>query len=70
MTSETRNESSAHQLISYFRAAVKTVDHLATKCDRMLCHDYIRRHNEILKCIHLTLCNKYGSKNSKKLRSH
>jgi len=27
-------------------------------------------HNEVLKCIHLTLCNKYGLKSSKKLRSH
>ena len=52
------------------RAALKTVDHLATKCDRMLGHDYTRRHNEVLKCIHLTLCNKYGIKKSKKLRSH
>ena len=46
------------------------MDHLATKCDRMLGHDYTRRHNEVLRCIHLTLCNKYGIKNSKKLRSH
>ena len=52
------------------RTALKTVDHLATKCDRMLGHDYTRRHNEVLRCIHLTLCNKYGVKNSKKLRSH
>jgi hypothetical protein len=27
------------------RAANKTVDHLATNCDRMLSHDYTRRHN-------------------------
>jgi hypothetical protein len=33
----------------------------------MLGHDYTRRHNEVLKCIHLSLCNKYGLK---KLRSH
>ena len=52
------------------RAAMKTVDHLATKCDRMLGHDYTRRHNEVLKCIHLALCNKYGLKSSRKLRTH
>ena len=51
------------------RAATKTVDHLATKCDRMLDHDYMRRHNEVLRCIHLSLCNKYGLKFFKKLRS-
>jgi hypothetical protein len=49
------------------RAANKTVDHLATKLDRMLGHDYTRRHNEVLKCIYLSLCNKYGLK---KLKSH
>ena len=52
------------------KAAMKTVDHLATKCDRMLGHDYTRRHNEVLKCIHMTLCNKYGLRSSRKLRSH
>ncbi len=36
----------------------------------MLGYDYIRRHNEIVKCIHLFLCNKYNIKRSKKLRNH
>ncbi|KAF7683985.1 hypothetical protein TCON_0813 [Astathelohania contejeani] len=36
----------------------------------MLGHDYTRRHNELLRCIHLLLVNKYGLKKSKKLRSH
>ena len=36
----------------------------------MLGHDYTRRHNEVVKCIHLNLCNKYGLKSSKNLRSH
>ena len=48
----------------------KTVDHLATQCNRMLGHDYTRRHNEVVKCIHLFLCNKYGIKKSKRLRTH
>ncbi|KAI5173358.1 hypothetical protein PAEPH01_1913 [Pancytospora epiphaga] len=33
----------------------KTVDHLATQCDRMLYHDYTRRHNEVVRCMHLDL---------------
>jgi hypothetical protein len=33
----------------------------------ILSHNYTRKHNEVLKCIHLSLCNKYGLK---KLRSH
>ena len=50
--------------------ALRTVDHLASKCDRMLSHDYTRRHNEVVRCLHLLLCNKYGIKTSKKIRSH
>ena len=50
--------------------APKTVDHLASKCDRMLSHDYTRRHNEVVRCLHLLLCNKYGIKTSKRVRSH
>ena len=50
--------------------ASRTIDHLATRCDRMLYHNYTRRHNEIVKCLHLLLCNKYGLKSSKKLRGH
>ncbi|KAI5170479.1 hypothetical protein PAEPH01_1465 [Pancytospora epiphaga] len=30
----------------------KTVDRLATQCDRMLYYDYTRRHNEVVRCIH------------------
>ena len=36
----------------------------------MLGYDYTRRHKESLKCIYLSLCNKYCLKSSKKLRSH
>ncbi|KAF7684163.1 hypothetical protein TCON_0641 [Astathelohania contejeani] len=36
----------------------------------MLGHDYTRRHNEVLRCIHLLLANKYGFKKSNKLRTH
>jgi hypothetical protein len=50
--------------------AGKTVDHLATRCDRMLGHDYTRRHNEVVRCLHLLLANKYGFKRSKKVRGH
>ena len=36
----------------------------------MLYHDYMRRHNEIVRCIHLFLCNKYSIVRRKRLRSH
>lgn len=49
----------------------KTVDYMATKCEKMLGHDYMRRHNEIVKCIHMLRCKKYKIEDSgKKLRSH
>ncbi|EQB61450.1 hypothetical protein NAPIS_ORF00970 [Vairimorpha apis BRL 01] len=52
------------------RSHRKTVDHLATKCDRMLGFDYMRRHNEVVRCIHLLLCKKYGFKKTNKIRSY
>ncbi|TBU20471.1 hypothetical protein CWI38_0065p0030 [Hamiltosporidium tvaerminnensis] len=48
----------------------KIVDHLATRCEKMLGHDYTRRHNEVVRCIHLLLLNKYKFKSSKRIRSH
>ncbi len=33
----------------------KSVDYLTTQCNRMLGYDYKRRHNEVVKCIHLFL---------------
>jgi len=36
----------------------------------MLYHDYMRRHNEIVRCIHLLLCNKHGIIKNKRIRSH
>ncbi|TBU11070.1 reverse transcriptase, partial [Hamiltosporidium tvaerminnensis] len=44
----------------------KTVDHLATRCEKMLGHDFTRRHNEVVRCIHLPLLNKYKFKSSKR----
>ncbi|EQB62250.1 hypothetical protein NAPIS_ORF00171 [Vairimorpha apis BRL 01] len=52
------------------RDKYKSVDHMATQCDRMLSHDYMRRHNEALRCIHLQLCLNYGLTKSKKIRNH
>ncbi|TBU08003.1 hypothetical protein CWI36_0196p0050 [Hamiltosporidium magnivora] len=47
----------------------KTVDHLATRCEKMLGHDYTRGHNEVVRCIHLLLLNRYKFKSSKRIRS-
>ncbi|KAF7682659.1 hypothetical protein TCON_2125 [Astathelohania contejeani] len=48
--------------------AKKIIDHLATGCDRILGHNYTRRHNEVLRCIHLLLMNKYGFKKNKEIQ--
>ncbi|TBU11464.1 reverse transcriptase [Hamiltosporidium tvaerminnensis] len=48
----------------------KTVDHLATRCEKMLGHDYTRRHNEVVICLHHLLLNRYKFKSSKRIRSH
>ncbi|TBU10839.1 hypothetical protein CWI38_1520p0010, partial [Hamiltosporidium tvaerminnensis] len=48
----------------------KTVDHLATRCEKMLDHDYTRRHNEVVRYLHLLLLNRYKFKSSKRIRSH
>jgi hypothetical protein len=36
----------------------------------MLYYDYMRRHNEVVRCIHLCLCIKYGLKPSPRMRNH
>ncbi|XP_029656638.1 uncharacterized protein LOC115230638 [Octopus sinensis] len=51
-------------------SAKKIVDHLATRCGRMLNSSYLRRHNEIVKCLHLHLCRQYGIRKTKKLKTH
>ncbi|KAI5169962.1 hypothetical protein PAEPH01_1130 [Pancytospora epiphaga] len=55
---------------SHCKERLKTVDHLATQCDRILCYDYTRRHNEVVRCIHSGLCTKYGVKAHPRMRSH
>ena len=48
----------------------KTVDHLTTRCDRILGFGCMRRHKEVVRCIHLLLCRKYEFKKINKIRSH
>ncbi|XP_029655396.1 uncharacterized protein LOC115229124 [Octopus sinensis] len=64
---------STEELVSrcpHCKAAKKTVDHLATRCERMLYLDYTRRHNEVVRCLHLHFCRLYGLKNQKRLKTH
>ncbi|TBU20063.1 reverse transcriptase, partial [Hamiltosporidium tvaerminnensis] len=50
--------------------SVKILDHLATRCEKMLGQDYTRRHNEVVRCTHLLLLKRYKFKSSKRIRSH
>lgn len=52
------------------RSHRKTVDHLATKCDRMLGFNYMRIHNEVVRCLYLLLFTKCGFKKTNKIRTH
>ncbi|XP_029654503.1 uncharacterized protein LOC115227957 [Octopus sinensis] len=57
-------------LCDHCKKAKKTVDHMATRCNRMLNSDYVRRHNEVVRCIHLHVCRQFGIKKTGKLKSH
>ncbi|MGL5716602.1 MAG: RNA-directed DNA polymerase [Paraclostridium sp.] len=48
----------------------KTVDHIATCCKTMLGHDYTRRHNEVVRCLHFMYANRFGIRRSKRIRTH
>ncbi|TBU01467.1 hypothetical protein CWI39_1380p0010 [Hamiltosporidium magnivora] len=48
----------------------KTVDHLASRCEKRLDHNNTIRHNEVLQCINLLLLNRYHFESSKQIRSH
>lgn len=58
------------ELCNHCNVSKKTVDHLATKCGRLLYINYVHRHDEVLRCIHLHYLLKYGFKSSKKIRTH
>ncbi|EQB60017.1 enzymatic polyprotein endonuclease reverse, partial [Vairimorpha apis BRL 01] len=64
------NQTRSEATYCFFRSHRKTMDYLATKCDRTLSFDYTRRHNKVVKCTHLLLCKKYGLKKTNKIRSH
>ncbi|KAK1347684.1 hypothetical protein LUQ84_002947 [Hamiltosporidium tvaerminnensis] len=60
----------ADGMCQYCGKSGKTVDHLATRCEKKLGYDYTRRHNEVVRCLHLLLLNRYKFKSSKRIRSH
>ena len=47
----------------------KTVDHVATKCEKAL-PIYKMRHDEVLRCIHLSLTRKYNFSDNQKIKYH
>ncbi|KAF9764617.1 hypothetical protein NGRA_0416 [Nosema granulosis] len=60
-----RKESTVSSKIEICSRCRKTVDQLAAKCDRMLGYDYMGRHNEVVRCLHLMMCKKYRFKETK-----
>ncbi|XP_029654655.1 uncharacterized protein LOC115228141 [Octopus sinensis] len=57
-------------LCNHCKKSKQTVDHLATQCGKMLNSDYLRRHDEVVKCVHLHICRMYGIKKNRKLKTH
>ena len=49
--------------------APRNVDHVATRCKRLVAHNYKRRHDEVLKCIALKMLRKYNLANTKRSRN-
>ncbi len=44
---------------SYDKIESKTINHLFTKYDRILGHDYSKRNNDVVIYIYLELCHKF-----------
>lgn len=57
-------------ICNHCNVATKTVDHLATRCGKLLNMSYAQRHDEVLRSLHLHYAKKYGFKKSAKLRTH
>ncbi|KAG0435853.1 hypothetical protein DMUE_4498 [Dictyocoela muelleri] len=54
----------------FCKKANVSIDHLATRCRLLLHSSYIRRHNEVVKCIHLRIMKKFLITTRKKLKGH
>nr|XP_027204724.1 uncharacterized protein LOC113798392 [Dermatophagoides pteronyssinus] len=52
------------------KRATATVDHLATHCGGLLNFDYKKRHNDVVRCIHMMFAKKYGITNQKRLKNY
>nr|XP_027199818.1 uncharacterized protein LOC113793939 [Dermatophagoides pteronyssinus] len=65
-----RNLFFANQQCNHCGKAKKSVDHLATKCGRILDTDYKRRHNEIVRCLHFMFTKRYGLSRRNKLKNY
>ncbi|KAI5150893.1 hypothetical protein ENBRE01_1768 [Enteropsectra breve] len=48
----------------------KNIEHLATKCTGLLDMEYKKRHNNLVKCLHLHMSRRYGLTNCKRLKNY
>lgn len=49
---------------------MRSVDHLASQCEKLVHIEYTRRHNEIVRVLHGFLCTKYGLRRSKRMKGY
>lgn len=55
---------------SHCKKSTVSVDHLATHCGGLLSFDYKKRHNDVVRCIHLLFAKKYGLTKQKRLKNY
>ena len=49
---------------------MRSVDHLASQCEKLVHIEYTRRHSEIVRVLHGFLCTKYGLRRSKRMKGY
>lgn len=62
--------SEGHKQCHICRSKQITVDHLATRCERLVSTEYRRRHDDILKSIHMHIAKRHGFTSNSKLAAH
>ncbi|KAI4293301.1 hypothetical protein PAPHI01_2575 [Pancytospora philotis] len=66
----TAHKGVANAVLSPFNKSNQLKEQLTTQCEKMLFHDYTRRHNVVVRCIHLSFYRRYGIKALLRVRSH
>ncbi|OTF71712.1 hypothetical protein BLA29_002093, partial [Euroglyphus maynei] len=58
------------QRCPHCKRAMISVEHLATHCGGLLSFDYKKRHNDVVRCIHMMFAKKYGITKQRRLKNY